>query len=182
MALNCNLVTPYTLFLLSVGASRMCARKNGATPLDLATSQSCRDILEHHLAVLAAITANTDSLVSAAIAHSAALSAFRVPAPPTPTLKLRSYQLDPSFLWAPPTARAAVVAWARDAYAVQLAANTYDFTDLPDDCAGDVLEFLNTSMPRAEMLHVTAHCSSPEAHAWVRAVVAAAVAVSTEKG
>jgi len=82
------------------------------------------------------------------------------------------------FLWAPPAARAAVVAWARDAYTVHSASTSELFADLPDDCAGDVVEFLDISVTRTEAQHILVQCSSSEARVWVDAVVAAAVAAA----
>jgi|GEM_PF-5471438 hypothetical protein len=52
------------------------------------------------------------------------------------------------------------------------------FVNFPDNCAGDVLDFFKMTISRTEALDIATHCSSPEAHAWVRAVVAAAIAVS----
>jgi hypothetical protein len=60
---------------------------------------------------------------------------------------------------------------------VQLACDTPPFGDVSDDCAGDILEYLETAMTRAEALHIASHCSSPEAYTWVRSVVAEATAV-----
>lgn len=80
------------------------------------------------------------------------------------------------FLWAPAPARAAIFLWARNTFVVQLAKTVEPFEKLPEDCAGDVLEFLDIAMTRKEALHIATHCSSPEACAWVRAVVAAAAA------
>jgi len=149
--------------------------KNGATPLDLATDDTCRDILENHVTVLATITEDPTALAAAALAHCAALSASeqRLPAM---ALSLRAHQLDPAFLWAPPAARAAVVAWALDVFVAQLAATTQPFERLAVDCAGDVLDFFG--MTRNESDLNAKHCSSPEAQDWVRAVIAAAVVVS----
>jgi len=113
-------------------------------------------------------------LVAAALAHCATLSASEERLPAT-ALSLRKYQLDPAFQWAPPAARAAVVAWARDSLIVLLAGSIQPFERLPDDCAGDVLEFFE--MTRNESDFIANHCSSPEARDWVRAVVAAVVAV-----
>ena len=92
-------------------------------------------------------------------------------------LSLRAHQLDPAFLWAPPAARAAVVAWALHVVIAQLAVTTQPFVRLAVDCAGDVLEFFG--MTRNESDLIAKHCSSPEAHGWVRAVIAAAVVVNT---
>jgi len=160
----------------------MCQRRqNGATPLDLATDDTCRKILEHHAAVYATVMYDPAILVAFVLAHCATLSASGDPVPKT-ALSLRAHQLDPSFLWAPPAARAAVFAWARNAFQAQLAATTQPFGVLPDDCAGDVLDFFGMAMTRFEALHVTTHCSSPEACAWVREVVTAAVAVAIAVG
>jgi len=89
-----------------------------------------------------------------------------------PELALRSYHFDPSFLWVPSVARGMVFRWARNVHVAQLASTTQPFLHLSDDCAGDVLEFLPMTMPRTESPHMVAHCSSPEAQAWVRAVLA----------
>jgi len=156
----------------------MCQRrKNGATPLDLATDDTCREFLEHHAAVCATVMENSAILVAFVFAHCTTLSASGEPVPNT-ALSLRAHQLDPYFLWAPPAARAAVFAWARGAFQAQLAATTQPFGGLPDDCEGDVLDFFGMAMTRFEALHVATHCSSPEARAWVRDVVTAAVSVS----
>jgi hypothetical protein len=68
-----------------------------------------------------------------------------------------------------------VVAWARSVFIVQYAPNVEPFGVLIDDCAGDVLEFFGVTHKKSEL--IATHCSSPEAHAWVRAVLAAAVVV-----
>ena len=94
---------------------------------------------------------------------------------PATALSLRAHQLDPAFLWAPPAARAAVVAWALHVVIAQLAVTTQPFERLAVDCAGDVLEFFG--MTRNESDLMAKHCSSPEAQDWVRAVIAAAVVV-----
>jgi len=94
---------------------------------------------------------------------------------PATALSLRAHQLDPAFLWAPPAVRSAVVAWARDVFIAQHAGSIQPFERLPDDCAGDVLEFFGMTHNESELM--AKHCSSPEAQDWVRAVIAAAVAV-----
>jgi hypothetical protein len=94
-------------------------------------------------------------------------------------LPLEPYQLDPAFFWVPRNKRKALVVWARNAFVVQLATTIEPFSDLPDDCAGDVLEFLQMEMLREKSLHIATQCSSPEAHAWVRAALAAYIVVST---
>jgi hypothetical protein len=108
------------------------------------------------------------------MAHCATLSASEEPLPAT-ALSLRACHFDPCFLWAPSDARAAVVTWALHVFIVQLAGTNQPFKRLPIDCAGDVLEFFE--MTRNESDFIANHCSSPEARDWVRAVVAAVVAV-----
>ena len=148
--------------------------KNGATPLDLATDDTCRDILENHVTVLATITEDPATLVAAALAHCATLSAS-VERLPATALALRAHQLDSAFLWAPPAARSAVVVWARDVFIAQLAATIEPFDDIADDCARDVLEFFGMTHNESELIATL--CSSPEAQDWVRAVIAVPVAV-----
>ena len=150
--------------------------KNGATPLNLATDDACRAILEHHAAVLATIKKNPTALISAATAHCAALSASEESVL-TAALPLHEYQLGPSFLWATPAARTTVFAWAGYAFIAQIAATTQPFAELSDDCAGDILEFFDMTMTRVEMLHVTMHCASPRACAWVHEILTAAITV-----
>ena len=150
--------------------------KYGVTPLDLATDDTCREILEHHAAVVASIKENPTVLYSALAAHCVALSTPQETMPAT-DLTLREHQLDPFFLWAEPTARSAIFAWARDTCITQLAPSNQPFDKLPEDCAGDVLEYLDTTMTRQEMLNASSHCPSPEAHAWLHEVFATAIAV-----
>ena len=100
---------------------------------------------------------------------------------PATALSLRARYFDPCFLWAPPAARSAVVAWARDALIAQHAGTTQPFERLQDDPAGDVLEIFGMAMTRTDALHIAQHCSSPEARAWVRAVIAPAVMVGAVK-
>jgi len=94
---------------------------------------------------------------------------------PATALSLRAHQLDPAFLWAPPAARAAVVAWAQDVFIAQLAATTQPFERLAVDCAGDVLEYFGMAHNESEL--IAKLCSPPAAQDWVRAVIAAVVAV-----
>jgi hypothetical protein len=98
-----------------------------------------------------------------------------------PILSLRAYHFhDPSFFWAPYNVRSSIFAWAQDVFAAQLVALSEPFEELPDDCASDVWEYLiEKSITRIEMQHILRHCSSPEALAWIRAVVAAAYAANT---
>jgi len=95
----------------------------------------------------------------------------------TTGLSLREHQLGPSFFWATPAARAAIFTWARDVFIAQTAAITQPFEELPDDCAGDVLDFLETTMTPLKMLHVAMQYSSSDARACVCATVRAAIAV-----
>ena len=153
-------------------------RKNGATPLDLATDDTCRDILEHHQAIFALVTEDPTILVTALLALCATHSDFEEPGPSS-ALSLRAHHFNPAFLWAPTAARSAVIAWALHVFIAQLAATIQLFEDLPDDCAGDVLEFFG--MTHKESERIAKHCSSPEAHAWVCAVIAAAVVVGAAR-
>jgi len=163
--------------LIAAGANVDTVDDNGVSPLDLAAPHSaCRNLLEHHAAVLETLAKKTGELVSAAFAHCANLSASNEPVPEA-ALSPHEYQLNPSFFWASPDARAAVFTWAYAAYITQLATTTRPFLELPDDCAGDVLDYFVVEMARSDSFCIATHCSSPEAHAWVAAVVTAAVAV-----
>lgn len=145
---------------------------NGATPLDLAPCDSTwGTLLERHNDVLTAVKADSEVLVSAASAHCVSLSASRVTVPAA-ALTSRAF-----FFWAPSAARAAIFVWARDTWIVQHAGTTEPFSRLPDDCAGDVCEFLELNMTRQESLTASNYCSSPEARTWVHAVIVAAVVV-----
>ena len=68
-----------------------------------------------------------------------------------------------------------MVAWALHVFIAQLAATVQLFEKLPDDCASDDLEFFEMTRDESDLL--AKHCSSHEARAWVRAVIAAAVVV-----
>ena len=62
----------------------MCQRRqNGDTPLDLATDDTCREILEHHAAVYATVMENSAILVAFVLAHCATLSASGEAVPDT---------------------------------------------------------------------------------------------------
>ena len=156
---------------------RFVSVKNGETPLLLAIDDACYETLEHHMHVLMDLARDPSLLVAAAVAHCAGFSASNQSVPKT-SLVLRPYQLDPTFLWAPPEARNAIYSWARESFDVQVAANTQPFLELPDDCAGDILEYLKLTMTRTESLQIATHCSSLEAHAWVRSLIAATTVVS----
>lgn len=93
---------------------------------------------------------------------------------PETVLSLRTYQLDPPFLWLPVYVRDHVVAWARDFLIAQLATNHRLFSELPDDCSGDIMEFLMLRMTWNELLDSPVQCSSPEARLF--AIVVSAVA------
>jgi hypothetical protein len=143
--------------------------------LYVTTDGTCREILEHHVAVYAFVNEDPAALVACALAHCASLTLSMEAVPTIGSLPLRAHQLDPYFLWAPPAARAAVIAWARDVFIVQFAATTQPFGILPDDCAGDVLEFFGITRKDSDL--IAKHCSSPEASAWVQTVVTAAAAI-----
>ena len=149
--------------------------KDGATPFNLAAiGSACHALLKKHTVILEALKTGPAILFTCAIEYLASPAAFNAPSLPP----LQAYHFDPSFFWAPHAARVAVFKWARNALVVQLAATTPSFSGLPDDCAGDVLEYLEMAMPRAESLKVATCCISPEARAWMRTVIAAAIAVS----
>ena len=149
------------------------------TPTDLALLDNpCFDFIQHHNAVSAILAEVPGHLVLSALAHCASLSASEESVP-APVLFLRAYHLDSSFLWAPSEARKMVFTWARDVFIIQMTTISQHFSDLPDDCSGDIFEYLEMLMTRKESMRIVAHCSSPPAHAWVRAVVAVAVAVRT---
>ena len=87
------------------------------------------------------------------------------------------YHLDPYFFWAPLDARFMIFTWARDAFINQMAAYTSPFPELPEDCSGDVLEYLGTTMTREASLYYATVCTTPAAHAWERGVLAAGLTV-----
>ena len=126
-------------------------RKYFATPLGLACDDTCCEILGHHAAVLAAITEDPTTLVAAALAHYAPFSASEESLPVT-ALSLSAHRFDPASLWAPPAARAAMVAWALHVFIAQLAATTQPFARLRDDPAGDVLEFFGMAHKESELI------------------------------
>jgi hypothetical protein len=148
-------------------------RKNAAVSRKPATDDTCRDILKHHGAIDASIRKDPTTLIAAALAHCATLSASEEPLPAT-ALSLSAHYFDPGFLWATPAARSAVVAWAQDVLIVQHVGSIQPFERLPDDCAGDVLEFFGVTRNESQL--IAKHCSSPEAQDWVHAVIATAVA------
>lgn len=151
--------------------------KGGPTLHDVTTDDTCLVVLKHHNFILEALRADPTALVATALAHCATLSAPDEPAPAT-TLVLHPSFLDPSFQWVPKAAKREVFLWARNAVIVQLAASVQPFSEIPDDCAGDVLEFLEMDMARKESLHIATHCSSSEAYIWVRMILSSVIAVS----
>jgi hypothetical protein len=165
-----------TQALIAAGAVMDFTNRNSEKPVDLATDETCREVLEHHANIYSAFKACPAALVVAAVVHWAKLSLSHQFLPPS-ALSLRAYQFEPSFLWVSHSTRAAVVAWARGTFIAQLAVNTPPFFDLPDDCAGDILEYLELFMIREVKLIHTSHSSSPEAAAWVDSILSAAIAV-----
>jgi hypothetical protein len=169
--------------LIAAGADVAKKDPLGVTSLELAskTTSFCnifsRTALKHHAGILATLGNDPAALVSAAIAHCASLSSSTDPKP-AKALPLRSYHLEPPFLWAPPAARASIIAWARDSFIIQIATTIPPFVELPDDCAGDILEYFDSQVTHGQVLHNAMHSFSFEAHAWVRAVVITEVAVS----
>lgn len=162
--------------------------QEGVKPKDLA-SGACRALLEHHYLAVQHLSIYPRDIIPAVIAHctgsrvsmkfmpTVELSASKIEEA-VQVLSLRTYHFnDPSFRWAPTNARASIFAWAQDVFAAQLVAIAEPFADLPEDCAADVWEYLiETAMTRIDMQHIVTNCSSPEALAWIGAVVAAAYA------
>jgi len=145
--------------------------------LDLAIDDACREILEHHAAIVDVLSRIPWALNIDTKAYFIAFS-MKEELRPAARLNLRAYQFDPTFLWAPSDARIGVFIWAHDAFIVQLAASTSPFMDLPDDCAGDILKFFPMIMRPRQTLYITTHSASKKARVWLREVVQAAVAVS----
>jgi len=145
---------------------------------ELTTDGACHAILNHHNCVYETLEARPKALISDAVAYAAATSAPNEAVSKT-MLSLHEFFLKPSFSWAPTAAQNAVCTWARHAAIVHLAVTVQPFEELPDDCAGDVLEFLEIEMTRAEALHILTHCSSPKARAWVRTIYSSIIAVSS---
>jgi len=171
------LATTQSLIVAGINTSH-CNRRC-ITPLELTTFGSpCRTLLEHHTSVHEVLLLKRGLLVTAALAYCAAPSSRANSSIPATVLALQAHQFDPYFLWAPTRERAAVAVWAQSTFIAQLVPNTEPFADLPDDCAADIVEYLKKVKSRAETMRIVSHCSTPEAHAWVRAVVVAAVAVS----
>ena len=148
--------------------------QNNLRSPDIST-QNCRALLDSHAAAFATLAENPATIVSEAVKHCANLHAAEEP---LQSIALSLHYFEAPFLWAPRAARTAVFGWAQDAFVIQFAASTQPFASLPDDCAGDVLEFLDVTMPRTEVFYILAHCISPEAYVWVRKTIAAAVVVS----
>jgi len=163
---------------ITAGAEMYHSNGHIETALDLASEDTFRALLEHHEGVLVVLWHAPSALLSAVRTHCATMSTPPEAIFVAPGVPLRAYHLIPTLLWAPPPALATVVAWARGVIIAQGAATAQPFSELPDDCAGDILEFLETAMPRAESLQFTTQRLSPEAQAWVHTVLVAAVVVS----
>jgi len=149
-----------TEVLIAAGVDIDATNWDAERPIDLAIDEACRELLDHHAPIIAEVDREASALVVAAHVHWANLSKSEVPIF-APALSLCAYQIDASFCWAPPPARSAVIAWARGVKIAQFAATTQLFADLPDDCGGDVLEFLEVLMPREVMMNLSAHSLSP---------------------
>lgn len=165
--------------LVAAGADVNASNLLEETPFSLAAhaGSSLRDFFEHHAAVLNFLGTDPAALVPAVVAHCAALSGLK-DSVPAPKIQLSAHHLDPFFLWAPTGSRKGIFAWARNIFVIQFAANTTTFKDLPDDCAGDILEYLVTTMTRLETMLIMTNGFSPEAHDWALAVLKASVVVS----
>jgi hypothetical protein len=109
------------------------------------------------------------------VAHCADLSGFR-DSVPAASLSWRAYHFDPHFHWAPLEYCEAIFDWARDAFIAQTAFSIQPFAELPDDCAGDIVDYLETRLARTEMLQIAKYCTSAESCSWVCRVIAAGVA------
>ena len=145
-------------------------------PIDCATDEACRAFLKHHEEYVLPRSNDPECLLDIAIEYCNTLSASSN----VETVEnLHAYHLDPYFFWAPPDARYMIFGWAQNAFTNQLAAYTQPFLELPEDCAGDVLEYLDTNMTREDSLYYATECATPAAHAWVRDVLAAGVSLST---
>lgn len=184
-------------WLLAAGADLLAMDLNNDTPDALVPIGSlCKNLFDQHRAtvtILENIGALDISYV--AVAHCAALSGFKGYEPACegkePAVYLHSYQVGPFFFWVPEEVRTELFFWAEDARLLLLAATSKPFVDLPDDCAGDILEYLNFQTnrynlhsnkcdkyrKRRDMLWFVEHCSSPQAHAWARMIFAASKAV-----
>jgi len=149
-----------------------------STPLELAYGK-CSALLQHHAEVLSFLRKEPAALLRTVIAKHPTLPAPALGSDSGSSLAalpLHAFHRSPSFLWAPPAARAKVVTWARDAFIFQHAAMK-PFLDLPAaaDCVGDIFEYFETTMTRTESLHMATQYIAPEARAWVRAVIREAV-------
>lgn len=166
-----------TQCLIAAGAYVHACSEDRASPIDLATDVSCRDVIKHHTTLLDALQADPSALVPATIAHCSAFSSVKELDQAT-ALPLHEYHIEPSFSWAPRDARNVIFSWARDIYTVQIAAVTQPFVELPDDCAGDILEYFDLSMTRLELLNISANGSSSEAVRYINSILSEAITVS----
>jgi len=145
-------------------------------PIDYATDEACRAFLKHHEEYVLPRSNDPECLLDVAIEYCSPLSAS---SNVETEENLHMYHLDPYFFWAPPDARYMIFGWAQNAFTNQLAAYTQPVLELLEDCAGDVLEYLDTTMTREDSLYYATECATPAAHAWVRDVLAAGVSLST---
>jgi hypothetical protein len=127
--------------------------------------------------MLIALHEDPDALVVAAEPHCVDLTHGLYSIRPDNLLRLRKYHFDPSFQWAPAPSRSAIFAWALDIYEVLFADTIEPFPELSYDCQSDVLDFLAVTISGVEALNVRGRLSEPRARSWVRAIIAAAVAV-----
>jgi len=168
--------------LIAAGADINASNLKEQMPLKLAglAGMALRTFLEDHAAVLDLLDRDSSAVVPAVVAHCPALSGLKDSVPAS-EIQLSAHHLDPAFLWAPSNARKAIFAWAQNTYIVQFAASSTFFKVLPDDCAGDILEYVVTAMNRIEMIPIMTNCFSPEAQVFASAVLEASVVVSILK-
>ena len=91
--------------LLAFSTDTRAQDKNGMTPLDLATDDTCCALLVYHASIIAKLNDNPRRIISTAVSFCATLSKPDN-LPSSSVLPLNAYRLKPSFLWTPPAARA----------------------------------------------------------------------------
>lgn len=109
----CSLYILYSSSVIEWSLCR-CTLKDYATPLDLATNDACRGLLEHQSVIYDVLKSHPAALVKCAMVHCAALSGketFVLVA----ALRLLDCHLDPSFLCVPWRAQDAVFTCAKSA-------------------------------------------------------------------
>jgi hypothetical protein len=190
---SCNNHSAVVNILLLAGAHVGAKNQNGATALFYASIKGHAPIVEILLKA-GADTKVKDAdgltvLIHASInGHAATVKQLFQASPNTGTenrewcevpatvLSQRAFQVDPSFPWAPASARTTIFSWARDLFLLKKYALSFQpLVDLPDDCIGDVLEYLMSTVTRKETVGLSTHWPTPETHAWIRAVIAAAL-------